>query len=47
VFIEADQRGPAQQPEADKHPPPEEDFGGGDLCSPEQDAPTEDDKPLD
>jgi hypothetical protein len=28
------------------HPPAEEDLGGGDICSPEQDPPTEDDKPL-
>jgi hypothetical protein len=29
------------------HPPPEDDFGGGDICSPEVEPPTEDDKPLD
>lgn len=31
----------------DAHPPAEEDLGGGDICSPEPDLPTEDDKPLD
>ncbi len=30
-----------------EYPPPEEDLGGGDICSPEQDPSTEDDKPLD
>lgn len=29
------------------HPPPEDQFGGGDICSPEAEPPTEDDKPLD
>jgi hypothetical protein len=29
------------------HPPSEDQFGGGDICSPEQDPSTEDDKPLD
>ena len=27
-------------------PPPEEDQGGGDLCSPERQPPTDDDTPL-
>lgn len=30
----------------DEHPPPEEDFGGGDIASPEVCPSTEDDKPL-
>ena len=34
-------------PDLGKHPPPEEKFGGGDICSPEQEPPTEDDQPLD
>jgi hypothetical protein len=46
IFIELDKRAPGQKWEADKHPPPEEEFGGGDLCSPELDPPTEEDKPL-
>ena len=29
------------------HPPSEDQFGGGDICSPEAEPPTEDDKPLD
>jgi hypothetical protein len=29
------------------HPPPEEDLGGGDICSLEETPSTEDDKPLD
>jgi hypothetical protein len=30
-----------------KQPPPEEDLGGGDICSLEWKPPTDDDKPLD
>jgi hypothetical protein len=30
-----------------EHPPPEEEFGGGDIASPEICPPTEDDRPLD
>jgi hypothetical protein len=29
------------------HPPPEEDLGGGDICSLEERSSTDDDKPLD
>jgi hypothetical protein len=29
------------------HPPPEEDLGGGDICSLEAEPSTDDDKPLD
>ena len=29
------------------HPPPEEDLGGGDICSLEERPSTDDDKPLD
>jgi hypothetical protein len=29
------------------HPPPEDDLGGGDICSLESSPSTEDDKPLD
>jgi hypothetical protein len=29
------------------HPPPEEYLGGGDICSPEEQPSTDDDKPLD
>jgi hypothetical protein len=29
------------------YPPPEDQFGGGDICSPEAEPSTEDDKPLD
>lgn len=29
------------------HPPPEEDLGGGDICSLERQPSTDDDKPLD
>jgi hypothetical protein len=29
------------------HPAPEDQLGGGDICSPEEAPPTEDDKPLD
>jgi hypothetical protein len=30
-----------------QRPPPEEDYGGGDICSLEETASTEDDMPLD
>jgi hypothetical protein len=30
-----------------KYPPPEDEFGGGDFVSPEEDPLTDDDKPLD
>lgn len=30
-----------------RHPAAEEDFGGGDICSPERGPPTDDDEPLD
>lgn len=29
-----------------EHPPAEEDYGGGDICSLQEAAPTEDDQPL-
>jgi hypothetical protein len=29
------------------HPPPEDELGGGDICSLERMPPTDDDKPLD
>lgn len=28
-------------------PPPEDEYGGGDICSPEEETSTDDDKPLD
>lgn len=31
----------------DNHPPPEQDLGGGDICSLEQEPSTDDDRPLD
>lgn len=31
----------------DEHPPPEDDLGGGDICSLEDAPSTDDDKPLD
>lgn len=31
----------------DQHPPPEEDLGGGDICSIQEQPSTDDDKPLD
>jgi hypothetical protein len=44
-------RSPAEEPDPltnlGDHPLPEDQFGGGDICSPEQDPSTEDDKPLD
>jgi hypothetical protein len=30
-----------------EHPAAEDQFGGGDICSPEEEPPTDDDKPLD
>jgi hypothetical protein len=30
-----------------KHPPPEDELGGGDFCSLEESPSTDDDKPLD
>jgi len=43
--------GPGDKPDPltilGEHPPPEDQFGGGDICSPEAEPPTDDDKPLD
>lgn len=43
--------GPADKPDplttVGEHPAPEDQFGGGDICSPEAESPTDDDKPLD
>jgi hypothetical protein len=33
--------------ERDDHPPPEDELGGGDICSLEEAPSTDDDKPLD
>lgn len=33
--------------DASAHPPPEEDLGGGDICSLEAEPSTDDDRPLD
>jgi hypothetical protein len=33
--------------DASDYPPPEEQLGGGDICSLEQEPSTDDDKPLD
>jgi hypothetical protein len=42
---------PAKKPDLcdilNEHPAPEDQFGGGDFCSPEEEPPTDDDKPLD
>ncbi|MET0222395.1 MAG: hypothetical protein ABW175_02290 [Bradyrhizobium sp.] len=42
---------PAEKPDLctilSEHPAPEDQFGGGDICSPEEEPPTDDDKPLD
>lgn len=50
VWIEDGETRPGQPPatsiKAD-HPPPEQDLGGGDICSPEQEASTDDDASLD
>jgi hypothetical protein len=41
--------GPGKEPleRLGDHPPPEDQFGGGDICSPEETAPADDDKPVD
>jgi hypothetical protein len=43
--------GPGETPDRrtppGRHPPPEDQFGGGDICSPEETPSTDDDKPLD
>ncbi|MGM4988686.1 hypothetical protein [Tardiphaga sp. OK245] len=43
--------GPGEKPDPltipGDHPAPEDQFGGGDICSPEAEPPTDDDKPLD
>jgi hypothetical protein len=38
---------PPAEPDALDHPPPEEQLGGGDICSLEEQPSTDDDKPLD
>ncbi len=39
---------PGKKPESQPaHPPPEDEFGGGDFCSLEEETSTDDDKPLD
>jgi hypothetical protein len=35
-----------QDSKSEPHPPPEDEYGGGDIVSPEPPEPTEDDKPL-
>ena len=51
VFIENGQKSEGQPSDlcADltSHPLPEEQLGGGDICSVEEEPSTEDDKPLD
>jgi len=39
-------RGPAKQDERPDYPPPEKDYGGGDIVSLEREPSTEDDQPL-
>lgn len=50
VFIENGQKSFGQKSDIEtRHedcPPPEEDLGGGDMCSLEREPPTDDDKPL-
>lgn len=48
-FIVDDRKSEKPMPHmpGDAQPPAEEDLGGGDICSPEQEPPTDDDKPLD
>jgi hypothetical protein len=50
VWIEGGQKAPGQpetKPPLTEQPPPEEDFGGGDLNSLEEQPLPDDDKPLD
>ena len=37
---------PKQKPKNPAHPPPEEELGGGDICSPEETPAAEDEAPL-
>ena len=37
---------PKTRPRSEEHPPPEDLLGGGDICSLEEEASTDDDKPL-
>jgi len=43
----ADARVEAEEPAQERHPPPEDELGGGDICSLEWKPPTDDDEPLD
>ena len=50
IFIEDGDKAPGQDDvlrERDAQPPPEEELGGDDICSPEATPPTDDDKSLD
>jgi hypothetical protein len=50
VFIEGGQKSVGQKSDPladlDSHPAPEEQLGGGDICSLEEEPSTDDDKPL-
>jgi hypothetical protein len=51
VLIDKARKSPAEKPKLPAclgdQPPPEEQLGGGDICSLEEQPSTEDDKPLD
>lgn len=47
IVDDPNRESPTPHMPGDAHPPAEEDLGGADICSPEPDPPTEDDKPLD
>ena len=46
IFIELGDKAPAQN-DKPSQPPPEDELGGGDICSLEDEPTTDDDKPLD
>jgi hypothetical protein len=46
VFIEHGDRAASKEKPNDQ-PAGEEDFGGGDICSPDEEPSTDDDRPLD
>jgi len=37
---------PKTRSHSEEHPPPEDLLGGGDICSPEEEVSTDDDRPL-
>ena len=41
-----DDDAPEAKPKPPEYPPPEDEFGGGDICSPEETPVAEDDAPL-